>query len=76
MRNQFKEGELPAETPTRSAGSDISSFSQIHQGLLDIDSKCSSENNEPGWYPLGKHPLSVQLHLPGKSCLKLTIGLF
>ena len=52
MRNQFKQGELPAETPSPSAGSDISSFEQIYRGLLAIDGKCAKDGN-PGWYPAG-----------------------
>ncbi|KAL9069679.1 MAG: hypothetical protein Q9161_005380 [Pseudevernia consocians] len=54
MRNMFMEGELPGETPFKSAGSDISSFSQLYQNALDVYAKCSApEVNQPGWYPAG-----------------------
>lgn len=52
MRSQFKEGELPAETPSPSAGSDVSSFAQIFRGLALIDYKCA-QDGIPGWYPAG-----------------------
>ena len=59
MRNMFVEGELPGETPTTSAGSDISSFTELYQNALDVYAKCSnSEVNEPGWYPAGRPPTS------------------
>ena len=54
MRNQFKEGELPAETPSPSAGSDVSSFEQIYKGLISVTHKCAYDGN-PGWYPAGMH---------------------
>lgn len=54
MRNMFVEGELPGETPSKSAGSDISSFTDLYQNALDVYGKCSNpEVNEPGWYPAG-----------------------
>lgn len=57
MRNMFVEGELPGEAPSRSAGSDISSFSQLYQNALDVYAKCSApEVNQPGWYPAGNSP--------------------
>lgn len=57
MRNQFVKGELPGETPSKSAGSDISSFTQLYQNALDIYAKCSEpEVNQPGWYPAGRLP--------------------
>ena len=52
MRSQFKVGELPAELPSPSAGSDLSSFAQIFRGLALIDGKCAQDGN-PGWYPAG-----------------------
>lgn len=59
MRNMFVEGELPGETPSRSAGSDISSFTELYQNALDVYGKCSNpEVNEPGWYPAGWAPTS------------------
>lgn len=55
MRNMFVEGELPGETPSRSAGSDISSFTELYQDALDVYAKCSEpEVNKPGWYPAGR----------------------
>ena len=57
MRNMFVKGELPGETPSRSAGSDISSFSQLYQNALDVYAQCSEpEKSEPGWYPAGRTP--------------------
>lgn len=54
MRNMFVEGELPGETPSRSAGSDISSFAELYQNALDVYAECSEpEVNKPGWYPAG-----------------------
>lgn len=54
MRNMFVEGELPGETPSRSAGSDVSSFTQLYQNALDVYSTCGTpEVNQPGWYPAG-----------------------
>ena len=59
MRNMFVEGELPGDTPFKSAGSDISSFSQLYQNALDVYAKCSApEVNQPGWYPAGNSPTS------------------
>ena len=52
MRGQFKEGELPAETPSPSARSDLSSFEQIFRGLDAIDKNCA-QHGLPGWYPAG-----------------------
>ena len=55
MRNMFVKGELPGETPSRSAGSDISSFTQIYQNAQDVYGTCSNpEVNQPGWYPAGR----------------------
>ena len=62
MRSQFKEGELPAETPSPSARSDVSSFAQIFRGLGLIDYKCAQDGN-PGWYPAGMAPHDVGLLL-------------
>lgn len=63
MRNMFVKGELPGETPTTSAGSDISSFSQLYDYVQDVFDKCSNpEVNKPGWYPAGKG-LSLSLFL-------------
>ena len=60
MRNMFVEGELPGETPYRSAGSDISSFAELYQNTLEVYSKCATpEVNQPGWYPAGKAPISL-----------------
>lgn len=56
MRNQFDWGELPHETPFRSAPSDISSFQKLYQGVLEINAECASKNGQPGWYQSGKHP--------------------
>ena len=57
MRNMFVKGELPGETPSRSAGSDISSFRELYQNAMDIYAKCSEPQiNEPGWYPAGRPP--------------------
>ncbi|KAF6231637.1 hypothetical protein HO173_010169 [Letharia columbiana] len=54
MRNMFVEGELPGETPSKSAGSDISSFAELYQNALEIYAECSQpEVNQPGWYPAG-----------------------
>ena len=54
MRNMFVEGELPGEIPFKSAGSDISSFTQLFKNAQDVYGKCSNpEVNEPGWYPAG-----------------------
>ncbi|CAF9935767.1 hypothetical protein IMSHALPRED_010339 [Imshaugia aleurites] len=54
MRNMFVKGDLPGETPSRSAGSDISSFRELYQNAMDIYAKCSEPQiNEPGWYPAG-----------------------
>lgn len=62
MRNMFVEGELPDEIPFKSAGSDISSFTQLYQNAQDIYGKCSNpEVNEPGWYPAGRLPVSLYL---------------
>ena len=59
MRNMFVEGELPGETPSRSAGSDISSFTELYQNALDVYSTCGApEVNQPGWYPAGKASIS------------------
>lgn len=59
MRNMFVEGELPGETPSKSAGSDISSFTDLYQNALDVYGKCSNPKvNEPGWYPAGWPPTS------------------
>lgn len=59
MRNMFVEGELPGETASKSAGSDISSFSELYQNTLEIYAKCSApEVSEPGWYPAGRSPTS------------------
>lgn len=58
MRNMFSEGELPGETPTTSAGSDVCSFTQLHQYAQNVYEKCSRpEINHPGWYPAGRHPV-------------------
>ena len=62
MRSQFKEGELPAEKPSPSAGSDVSSFAQLFRGLGLIDYKCAQGGN-PGWYPAGMAQHSVVLLL-------------
>ena len=59
MRSQFKEGELPAETPSPSARSDVSSFAQIYRGLDAIDRNCA-RYGVPGWYPAGMAPHNVQ----------------
>lgn len=60
MRNMFVEGELPGETPFRSAGSDISSFTQLYHNAQDVYGRCSNpEVNEPGWYPAGRPPTSI-----------------
>lgn len=56
MRNQFDWGELPHETPFRSAPSDISSFQTLYQGVREINAECASKNGQPGWYQSGKHP--------------------
>lgn len=53
MRSQFTEGQLPNETPFKSAGSDICSFSKMYQGLLEIDQACM-QDDKPGWYETGK----------------------
>ena len=54
MRNMFVQGELPGETPTRSAGSDISSFTVLHQSALEVYSQCCNPAvNKPGWFPAG-----------------------
>ena len=45
-------GELPAETPSLSAKSDLSSFAQLYRGLDSIDKNCASRGL-PGWYPAG-----------------------
>ena len=59
MRNMFVKGELPGETPSRSAGSDISSFSELSQNAQAVYAKCSAPQvNAPGWYPAGKAPTS------------------
>lgn len=59
MRNMFVEGELPGETPSKSAGSDISSFAELYQNALEIYAECSQpEVNQPGWYPAGRPPTS------------------
>lgn len=59
MRNMFLEGELPGETPSRSAGSDVSSFSELYQNALEVYAQCSEpEINRPGWYPAGTPPIS------------------
>ena len=64
MRNMFVEGELPGETPTTSAGSDISSFTELYQHAQDIYGKCSNpEVNEPGWYPAGMFYSTESAHL-------------
>lgn len=55
MRNMFMEGDLPGETPTTSAGSDISSFTELYQNALAIFAECSEPTvNLPGWYPAGR----------------------
>lgn len=60
MRNMFVEGELPGETPSRSAGSDISSFAELYQNALDVYAKCGEpEVNKPGWYPAGNSLTSL-----------------
>ena len=69
MRNTFKEGELPAETPRRSAGSDVSSFQQVYQALLDVDKKCSEPHGQPGWHPVGKEQPYYPNHINGKKAL-------
>lgn len=61
MRNMFVEGELPGETPSRSAGSDISSFAELYQNALDVYAECSEpEVNKPGWYPAGEVSYIIQ----------------
>ena len=58
MRNMFVKGELPGETPSPSAGSDISSFNQLYDYVQDVFDKCSNpEVNKPGWYAAGKASL-------------------
>lgn len=65
MRNMFVAGELPGETPSRSAGSDISSFTQIYQNAQDVYGKCSNpEVNQPGWYPAGRFQVVTKSHFP------------
>ena len=60
MRNMFVEGELPGEIPFKSAGSDISSFTQLFKNAQDVYGKCSNpEVNEPGWYPAGRFLVSL-----------------
>ena len=54
MRNMFKLGELPGEKPFRSAGSDISSFTQLFKAIEDVNYKCNEPYREPGWYPAGE----------------------
>lgn len=55
MRNQFREGELPGESPFRSAGSDISDFQKLYQAALETYAACGKpELSEPGWQPAGK----------------------
>ena len=57
MRNMFVAGELPGETPSTSAGSDISSFTELYQNAKDVYETCSNpEINKPGWYPAGRSP--------------------
>ncbi|KAL6716610.1 hypothetical protein ACLMJK_006178 [Lecanora helva] len=53
MRNQFNWGELPHETPFRSAPSDVSSFQKIYQGVLEINNECVEMDGQPGWYESG-----------------------
>ena len=66
MRNMFVKGELPGETPSRSAGSDISSFAELYQNALDVYAKCGKpEVNKPGWYPAGRPPHIIS----AQSCL-------
>ena len=65
MRNMFVKGELPGETPSPSAGSDITSFTQLYQYVLDVFDKCSNpEVNKPGWFPAGRPLSSSQLIRP------------
>lgn len=69
MRNMFVAGELPGETPSPSAGSDISSFTQLYHDAMYVNAECSRpEVNQPGWYPAGRRsyvfsikPLSMAL---------------
>ncbi|KAL2038347.1 hypothetical protein N7G274_008996 [Stereocaulon virgatum] len=53
MRSQFKQGELPFETPSPSALSDVASFEDLWRGLQDVAKRCSYPFSTPGWYPAG-----------------------
>lgn len=64
MRSQFRKGELPNETPFRSARSDISSFQKLYHGVLQIDEACCAKESAPGWYETGKSlPFCLGIHL-------------
>ena len=75
MRNMFVKGELPGETRSTSAGSDISSFTELHQDAMDVYAQCSNpEVNKPGWYPAGR-PLTSFVFQPGTGfSLRLLVG--
>ena len=69
MRNMFAQGELPGETPTVSAGSDVSSFTQMSHYVQLIYDTCSKpEVDQPGWYPAGKGPLTSCPTRPIRLC--------
>jgi len=53
MRSQFRPGQLPNETPFKSARSDISSFRTLYHGVQEIDAACSAKESQPGWYEIG-----------------------
>lgn len=60
MRNMFVKGELPGETPSKSAGSDISSFTQLFKNAQDVYGECSNPDvSAPGWYPAGGFSMSL-----------------
>lgn len=53
MRSEFSEGQLPNETPKRSARSDVSSFATLFTGVKKIYEECVVGGNQPGWYETG-----------------------
>lgn len=55
MRSQFKQGQLPNETPFRSARSDISSFRKLYLGVEEINGTCVGPEGQPGWYETGEY---------------------
>ena len=70
MRNMFVEGELPGETPTTSAGSDISSFTQLYQYAEDVYTRCTRPGvSNPGWYPAGRHPPTFNQTASPRTCV-------